>query len=136
MIPEALLKLHSNSNGVFFSEMVLTYCKKKKLKFIYSEKATKFCKIFTLLLSYVVPVKSKVKISQNFVAFSEYTNFKLKKQDLIGFQAFLLEHKRTIRSQRFMNIKLVIAFHYIYPQIFVVYFLTSNIYSLIYPHPI
>ena len=32
-------------------------------------------KIFTLLLSYVVPVKSKVKISQNFVAFSEYMNF-------------------------------------------------------------
>ena len=45
------------------------------LKFIYSEKATKFCEIFTLLLSYVVPVKSKVKISQNFVAFSEYINF-------------------------------------------------------------
>ena len=39
-----------------------------KLKFIYSEKATKFCEIFTLLLSYVLPVKSKVKISQNFVA--------------------------------------------------------------------
>ena len=35
----------------------------------------KICKIFTLLLSYVVPVKSKVKISQNFVAFSEYMNF-------------------------------------------------------------
>ena len=34
------------------------------LNFIYSEKATKFCEIFTLLLSYVVPVKSKVKISQ------------------------------------------------------------------------
>ena len=45
------------------------------IKFIYSEKATKFYKIFTLLLSYVVPVKSKVKISQNFVAFSEYMNF-------------------------------------------------------------
>ena len=30
------------------------------LKFIYSEKATKFCKIFTLLLNYVVPVKSKI----------------------------------------------------------------------------
>ena len=28
------------------------------------------------LLSYVVPVESKVKISQNFVAFSEYMNFK------------------------------------------------------------
>ena len=47
------------------------------LKFIYSEKATKFCKIFTLLLSYVVPVTSKVEISQNFVAFSEYMNFKI-----------------------------------------------------------
>ena len=32
------------------------------IKFIYSEKATQFCEIFTLLLSYVVPVKSKVKI--------------------------------------------------------------------------
>ena len=46
------------------------------VKFIYSEKATKFCEIFTLLLSYVVSVKSKVKIFQNFVAFSEYMNFK------------------------------------------------------------
>ena len=45
------------------------------LKFIHSEKATKFCKIFTLLFSYVAPVKGKVKISQNFVAFSEYMNF-------------------------------------------------------------
>ena len=46
------------------------------LKFIYSEKATNFFEIFTLLLSYVVAVKSKVKISQNFVAFSKYMNFK------------------------------------------------------------
>ena len=45
------------------------------LQFIYSEKATIFCEISTLLLSYVVPVKSKVEISQNFVAFSEYMNF-------------------------------------------------------------
>ena len=45
------------------------------VKLIYSEKATELCKIFTLLLSYIVPVKSKVKISQNFVAFSEYMNF-------------------------------------------------------------
>ena len=45
-------------------------------KFIYSEKATKFCEIFTLLLTTVHTVKSKVKISQNFVAFSEYMNFK------------------------------------------------------------
>ena len=46
-------------------------------KFIYSEKATKFCKIFTLLLTVCTVVKSKGKISQNFVAFSEYyMNFK------------------------------------------------------------
>ena len=46
------------------------------LKFIYCEKATKFCEISTVDLSYVVPVKSTVEISQNFVAFSEYMNFK------------------------------------------------------------
>ena len=39
---------------------------------MYSEKATKFCEIFTLLLSYVVPIKNKVEIFQKFVAFSEY----------------------------------------------------------------
>ena len=48
------------------------------IKFIYSEKATKFCNISTLDLSYVVTVKSTVEISQNFVAFSEYMNFKAK----------------------------------------------------------
>ena len=43
--------------------------------FIYSEKATKFCEIFPLLLTSVNTVKSKGKILQNFVAFSEYMNF-------------------------------------------------------------
>ena len=47
-----------------------------QIKCIYSEKATKFCEISNLLLSYVVPVKSKVEISENFVAFAEYMNFK------------------------------------------------------------
>ena len=47
---------------------------------IYSEKASKFCKNSTLLLSYEVPVKSKVEILQYFVAFSEYMNFKHEKQ--------------------------------------------------------
>ena len=45
------------------------------LKFKYFEKATKFCEISTLLLSPCTVDKSKVEISQNFVAFSEYTNF-------------------------------------------------------------
>ena len=45
------------------------------LKFIYSEKATKFCEIFPLFLTVCTVVKSEGKISQNFVAFSEYMNF-------------------------------------------------------------
>ena len=44
------------------------------IKFIYSEKSTKFCKISTLLLSYVVLVISRMEILQNFVAFLEYMN--------------------------------------------------------------
>ena len=55
--------------------MILFFLDQLVLKFIYSEKATKFCEIFTLLLSYVVPVKSMEKILQNFVVFSEYMNF-------------------------------------------------------------
>ena len=47
------------------------------VKFIYSEKTTKFCKIFTLLLTVSTAVKSKVKISQNVVVFSEYMNFNI-----------------------------------------------------------
>ena len=74
------------------------------LKFIYSEKATKFWEIFTLLLSYVMPVKSKVKISQNFVAFSEYMNFiilyrfikkKKKKKSRAVFCFFSSNYKQT-----------------------------------------
>ena len=42
---------------------------------IYSEKATHFCEISSINVSYVVTVKSTVDISQNFVAFSEYMNF-------------------------------------------------------------
>ena len=45
------------------------------IKFTYFEKATKFCEIFPLLLTVCTVVKSKGKISQNFVAFSEYMNF-------------------------------------------------------------
>ena len=53
------------------------------LKFTYSDKVTKFWEISTLLLSYVVSVKSKVKILQTFVAFSEYMNFnELKKRGI------------------------------------------------------
>ena len=50
---------------------------KRNIKFICSEKATKFCEIFLLLLTVCTVVKSKGKISQNFVAFSEYMNFNI-----------------------------------------------------------
>ena len=42
---------------------------------MYSEKATKFWKISTIDLIVTTQDKSKVEISQNFVAFSEYMNF-------------------------------------------------------------
>ena len=45
------------------------------VKFIYSEKATKFWEISPVDLSHVVTVKSTVEISKIFVAFSEYMNF-------------------------------------------------------------
>ena len=48
------------------------------VKLIYSEKATKFFEVFPFLLTAVHTVKSKGKISQNFVAFSEYMNFKVR----------------------------------------------------------
>ena len=51
-----------------------------EVKFIYSEKATNFCEISTVDLSYVVTVKSTVEISKNFVAFSEYMNFNVKEE--------------------------------------------------------
>ena len=47
------------------------------VKFTYYEKTTKFCEIFTLLLTGITQDKSKVKILQDFVAFLEYMNFNL-----------------------------------------------------------
>ena len=43
---------------------------------MYSEKATIVGEISTVDLSYLVMVKYTVEISQNFVAFWEYMNFK------------------------------------------------------------
>ena len=47
------------------------------VKFVYSEKATKFFEISTLLLSKIHSDKSKVEITQNYVAFSESMNFNI-----------------------------------------------------------
>ena len=48
-----------------------------RVKCIYSEKAKFFCEIFTLFLSVCTVDKSKVKISQNCVVFSEYRTLSL-----------------------------------------------------------
>ena len=55
------------------------------LQFIYSEKATKFCEIFTLLLTTVHTVKSNLKISwpsQNIGTSMTPLKFVIKKLDL------------------------------------------------------
>ena len=54
------------------------------LKFIYSEKATNFCKISTVDLSYVVTVKSMLEIWQMFLALSEYLNLIRMSNELIS----------------------------------------------------
>ena len=64
------------------------------LKFIYSEKATKFCETFPLLLTVSTAVKNKGKISQNFVAFSEYMN--LKNQSSFEWLAYLTAEFRVL----------------------------------------
>ena len=48
------------------------------MKFIYFEKATKFCEISTVDLTITISDKSTVEISQKFIAFSEWT---LKRKD-------------------------------------------------------
>jgi hypothetical protein len=58
-----------------------------------------FAKITTLNMSYVVTIKSTVKISQNFVVFSEYMNFtdtKINFTQLIFGQMFRLKWPTVI----------------------------------------
>ena len=69
-----MLCIKPNKYSIFKIRHFLARRVANHLKFIYSEKAAKFCETSTLLLSYVVTDKSKVEISQNVVAFSEYMN--------------------------------------------------------------
>ena len=77
---ETLFKLGMKNSKTELLVICITTAKKWRtidffnsllLKFIYSEKASKFCEIFTLLLTTVHTVKSMV-------AFSEYMNFTYK----------------------------------------------------------
>ena len=67
------------------------------LKFIYSEKATNFLQNLHLTLSYVVAVKSEVEILKNFVAFSEYMNFKCQ---LISTGLFVIPNSSKKRTKK------------------------------------
>ena len=58
----AIAKAFQNFHGTVVLALTVKY-RDYTVKFIYSVKATRFCEIFTFLLSYVVPVKSKVMIS-------------------------------------------------------------------------
>jgi hypothetical protein len=74
--------------------------------------ATKVCEISTLLLSYVVPIKSKVEILQNFVTFSEYMNFTVtdtettfQRENLVtNSKGYFFHHKR-VPNTKFAAIK-------------------------------
>ena len=56
-IDNEVVKNHSAMLNDHFKQIETYQVTFLYLKFIYSEKATKFCKISTLLLSYVMPVK-------------------------------------------------------------------------------
>jgi hypothetical protein len=72
------------------------------LKFIYSEKAPKFCKISTLDLTITTWDKSTVDISQNFVTFSEYMNFN-QLEKLTKSLGLLREHEFDIWSRSILK---------------------------------
>ena len=72
-----------------------------KMKYIYSEKATKFCKISTVDLTVTTSDKFKVKISQNFVALSECMNFNAIARNIPNFLGNcdnLIEVKNSLNS--------------------------------------
>ena len=76
-VPTIEVRNKNNCSRVKYSSSWIKYPRYAhiEVKFIYSEKAKKFCEISTVDLSYVVTVKSTMEILQNFVAFSEYMNF-------------------------------------------------------------
>ena len=69
---------------------IVLWLVERLVKFIYSEKAT-FYEISTLYLTVCIVVKFKVEISQNFVAFSEYMNFKETLLNLVDHTRILLK---------------------------------------------
>ena len=69
------------------------------LKFIYSEKATKFCEISTVDLTGTIQDKSTVEILQHFVAFSEYKTLTDLQQPEITFSPFPLSLQTSFQAK-------------------------------------
>ena len=82
------LTTNGNTLIIFFSTKLYILFNQhsviSSVKFIYSEKATKFCEIFPSILTVCTVVKSKGNISQKFMAFSEYMNFNKTKATIPG----------------------------------------------------
>ena len=97
--PNPQNKLNLNTNAYFHEHF---------LKFIYSEKATQFSEISTLLLTGTTQDKSKVEISLNVVAFLEYI-YELQK--IIKIE---LDMKYSPKFYRLLLQTTVIAFVVIY----------------------
>ena len=97
--------------GCYLILILVPWCQ-DKVKFIYSEKASKCCEIFTLHLPKVHTVKSKVKISQTFVAFSEFMNFsRFKKFKKCSY----LLHRTNLRWRFCKNVGLLRIYIWILP---------------------
>ena len=94
------------------------------IKFKYSEKATIFCEISSLDLSYVVMVKYIVKISQNCVAFSEYMNFTSNNLFLFFFWKNLMTPKRHFEINWPITFKILKYFLYLFHP--VTFFFSSS----------
>ena len=74
------------------------------IQFIYSEKATNFCEISTVNMPYVVTVKSKMEIQQNFVAQSEYMNFIICRPGFENLRTVQLKCRFTTGVKLFLNL--------------------------------
>ena len=70
-VPIHFISMHTGGNTLW----KMLRAQVGTLKLVHHEKAKKFCEIFPWLLSTANTDKSKGKILQNFVAFSEYMNF-------------------------------------------------------------
>ena len=89
------------------NEFRISFLLSHSIFFIYFDKATKACKISTLLLSVCSADKNKVEIQQNFVAFSEYMNFTSLSKESKGYSH--LSNKPCTNQKSSLHVYLLIS---------------------------